>query len=323
MALRVIGAGLARTGTTSLKLALEQLLGGPCYHMFELFAHPDHIPAWHQAARGQHPDWDELLHGYQAAVDLPASAFWQELATASPDALIILSVRDSAEQWWHSASQTVFNPALPSPPPDTPMAGFLDMITEVLRSRLGMTNVTDKDAMISAYERHNDAVRALAPPGRLLEWRPSDGWVPITEAFGLTAQDRPFPKVNTRSEFRVPELGQPVHWPPSPPVHRNPASKAQAAHQDQRTATPHPATTSANDQEGTQPQGTTRTRRLNDKLSFTLKRREHEPIRRRHTGLAAAAHGQWAIRRRGLESRTVREDRGPAAARSGSPGTPG
>lgn len=215
MTLRVIGAGLARTGTTSLKLALEQLLGAPCYHMFEVFAHPAHIPAWHQAARGRLPDWDGLLGGYAAAVDLPASAFWRELAATSPDALIILSVRDSAGQWWDSASHTVFSPSLPVPPPRTPMAGFLDMITCVLGSRLGMTDLADQDAMMSAYERHNHSVRAAAPPGRLLEWRPADGWAPITQALGLPAPDTPFPKANTRSEFRVPELGQPAHLSPA------------------------------------------------------------------------------------------------------------
>jgi hypothetical protein len=217
MTLRVVGAGLARTGTASLKLALEQLLGGPCYHMFELFAHPVHIPVWHQAALGQYPAWDELLAGYRAAVDVPASAFWQQLAAASPDALIVLSVRDSAEQWWDSASQTVFSPSVPVPQPGTPQAAFADMIMEVLRSRLGMDDLSDKAAMISAYERHNQAVRALAPPGQLLEWRPGDGWQPIAAALGLPVPDRPFPKVNTRSQFRFdPKLGQPVHLAATP-----------------------------------------------------------------------------------------------------------
>jgi len=91
------------------------------------------------------------------------------------------------------------------------MAGFLNMINEVLRSRIGVHDLSDQDAMISAYERHNQAVRDLAPPGRLLEWRPGDGWQPIAAALRLPAPDLPFPKVNTRAEFRVPELGQPVH----------------------------------------------------------------------------------------------------------------
>ena len=88
MTLRVVGAGLGRTGTLSLKVALERLLGAPCYHMAEVFGHPEHIPAWHAAARGTLPDWAELLAGYRAVVDWPSVAFWPELSQAFPDALV-------------------------------------------------------------------------------------------------------------------------------------------------------------------------------------------------------------------------------------------
>jgi hypothetical protein len=90
------------------------------------------------------------------------------------------------------------------------MAGFLEMVTEVLRSRLCLTDPADKDTMTAAYERYNQAVRDLGPPGRLLEWRLAEGWRPLADALGLPVPDQPFPKVNTRAEFRVPELGQPV-----------------------------------------------------------------------------------------------------------------
>jgi len=86
MTLRVVGAGLGRTGTNSLKVALEQLLGAPCYHMMEVFTHPEHIPDWHAAARGQMPDWHTLFAGYGAAVDWPAAAFWPEISAAFPGA---------------------------------------------------------------------------------------------------------------------------------------------------------------------------------------------------------------------------------------------
>ncbi len=222
MTLRVVGAGLPRTGTASLKLALEQLLGGPCYHMFEVLAHPAHIALWHQAALDQPPDWDDLFGGYMAAVDFPASAFWPDLAAANPGALIVLSVRDSAQQWWDSASQTVFSPSLTTPPPGTPMAEFTNMINAI-KERLGMSDVTDKDAMIAAYERHNLAVRTLASAGRLIEWRPGDGWQPIAGALGLPVPDLAFPKVNTRAEFHArfiadggPEPGEVVHLAPQP-----------------------------------------------------------------------------------------------------------
>jgi hypothetical protein len=90
------------------------------------------------------------------------------------------------------------------------MAQFTDMITDVVASRLGVTDITDKAAMVSAYQRHNDTVRATAPPGRLLEWRPADGWPPIAAALGLPAPDTPFPRLNTRAEFRERYLSSPA-----------------------------------------------------------------------------------------------------------------
>ena len=213
MTLKVVGAGLARTGTASLKLALEHLLGGPCYHMLEVFANPGHIPVWHRAAHGQLPSWNSFLDGYRAAVDLPASAFWQELAAASPGALILLSVRDTAEQWWDSASQTVFDPSRLSPPAGTPIADFRAMVADIWRQRVAECDLTDKTAMIAGYQRHNDTVRAQAPPRRLLEWRPGDGWAPIAAALRLPVPDSPFPKVNTRAQFRAQASANPLTLP--------------------------------------------------------------------------------------------------------------
>ena len=107
MGLRLVGAGLGRTGTTSLKAALEQLLGGACYHMSEVFGRPDMAEMWLHAVQGDLPDWDVVFADYRAAVDWPAAGFWRELSTAYPDAPVLLSTRD-ADAWWESASQTIF-----------------------------------------------------------------------------------------------------------------------------------------------------------------------------------------------------------------------
>ena len=40
MALKVVGAGFGRTGTLSLKTALERIGFGPCYHMMRSFFAP-------------------------------------------------------------------------------------------------------------------------------------------------------------------------------------------------------------------------------------------------------------------------------------------
>ena len=89
MTLRVVGAGLGRTGTHSQKLALERLLGAPCYHMIETFSRPDDIPVWHRAIDGELPDWEEFLSDYRAAVDWPVCAFWRELSDTFPEALVL------------------------------------------------------------------------------------------------------------------------------------------------------------------------------------------------------------------------------------------
>jgi hypothetical protein len=194
MTLRIVGAGLGRTGTLSLKLALEKLLGAPCYHMMEVFAHPEHVEPWHAAARGDMPDWKALFAGYAAAVDWPAAAFWPEISAAFPDAIVLLSVRDP-ESWWQSASTTIF-------PTSKEQAGtpWHAMVEAMFRSRF-TAELENREACIAAFERHNARVRASVPPQRLLEWKAADGWTPLCNALGLAIPAEAFPKVNTSEEF--------------------------------------------------------------------------------------------------------------------------
>jgi Sulfotransferase domain len=200
MALRVVGAGNGRTGTHSLKVAFERLLGAPCYHMRELFEHhPEHIPAWHAAARGQMPEWDDLFAGYAAAVDWPAAAFWPELMEAYPDALVLLSVRDS-ESWWQSASNTIFPSSREYASRDEAGREWFEMVMAMMTSRF-TPDLENREAAIAAYEAHNQKARDTVPPSRFLEWTPSDGWDPICAALGLPVPDEPFPLTNTREEW--------------------------------------------------------------------------------------------------------------------------
>lgn len=196
--MKVVGAGLGRTGTNSLKLALERLLGEPCYHMIEVFAHPEHVAMWHQAAVGDMPNWDELFAGYGAAVDWPAAAYWKPQSEAYPDALILLSTRDS-ESWWKSCDNTIFQVfrSADEKMPSDWTAMVKEMFNQFAGGRL------DKASAIAAFERHNDTVRATAPPDRLLEWHAGDGWEPICRALGVDVPDEPFPHVNTTAEFRA------------------------------------------------------------------------------------------------------------------------
>lgn len=196
MALRVVGAGLGRTGTNSLKVALERLLGAPCYHMIEVFAHPEHIPVWQAAVQGQMPDWHMLFAGFGAAVDWPAAAFWPELSAAFPDALVLLSVREP-QAWWQSASETIF----PSIRQQTD-SEWHAMVDELFAARF-TTAIDDRDAAIAAFERHNARVRASVPAHRLLEWRAADGWAPLCAALGVPVPNEPFPHTNTRADWQA------------------------------------------------------------------------------------------------------------------------
>jgi len=197
MALRVVGAGVGRTGTTSLKLALERLLGGPCHHMYEMFVDPGEIPRWTAVIEGRPVDWTTMCDGFVGVVDWPGAAFWPELSIANPDALVILSVRD-AESWYRSASNTVFQVYDNAP---AVWSDWFDAMHRLLEERFSC-DFGDPDAMMAAFERHNEAVRRAIPPARLLEWTPSDGWDPICDRLGVGVPAEPFPRTNDTNQWR-------------------------------------------------------------------------------------------------------------------------
>ena len=199
--LRVVGAGLGRTGTNSLQIALAQLLGAPCYHMTEVFGRPDDIPKWHAAVDGTVPDWSALFAGYAAAVDWPTAAFWRELRDVYPEALTLLSTRD-ADAWWTSASETIFQISGREPTDDPVFGPHVRMVTALFDRRF-TPEWRDETAAKAAYLRHNDEVRAAVPSERLLEWHPGDGWEPICAALDLPVPSDPFPHVNSTADFRA------------------------------------------------------------------------------------------------------------------------
>ena len=196
--LRVVGAGVGRTGSHSLKLALEQLLGAPCYHMMEVFGKPDHVAEWTKAVHGEEPDWDLVFDGYAAAVDWPTAAFYGELMQRCPDAVVLLSERTDAEAWWRSASETIFA-AIERVTADAP--DLERMIFDMLATRF-TPDWRDHDASVAAYTRHNAEVRARVPADRLVTWTPGDGWAPLCAALGVPEPAEPFPHVNTTAQFR-------------------------------------------------------------------------------------------------------------------------
>jgi hypothetical protein len=200
-AMRIIGAGLGRTGTHSLKLALERLLGEPCYHMVEVFDHFEHVPTWHAAIRGEQVDWQPVLGDYGATVDWPGVGVWRQLAAAYPDALVLLSTRNDAATWLRSARATILNNEPENKMEDDPsLPGVVQMLRDMF------TNFDpdwrNDEAAMAAYDRHNTAVRREVPSSRLVEWQPGDGWEPLATALGIAVPDEEFPHVNTTAEFR-------------------------------------------------------------------------------------------------------------------------
>lgn len=199
MKLQVVGAGLPRTGTHSLQIALAHLLDGRCYHMRDIPGHPFNLgEGWDRALSGDPTDLDRLLDGYIATVDWPASMFWRELSEANPDALVFLSVRETPEIWWQSVDATILPVARRALEPGWKEGrGLLDLLERFT----GTKEWDNAGTMMAAYERHNAAVRSSAPPGQLLEWRATEGWKPICRALRLPVPEIPFPWTNRRSEW--------------------------------------------------------------------------------------------------------------------------
>jgi hypothetical protein len=203
MQLKVVGAGLGRTGTASLKKALERLIGGPCYHMFEVLEHPESVAVWHAVVRGESEDWDALMGGYTASVDWPASAYWPELSALNPGAIVLLSSRATPEKWWASMEKTIIASLTMDLPPDVEgMALHRAMVLDIFDRRF-TPDWREPEAAMAAYERHNERVRSQVPSERLVDWQPGDGWEPICAALGVAVPSDPFPHENDSEEFHT------------------------------------------------------------------------------------------------------------------------
>lgn len=196
MALRIIGAGLGRTGTMSMKLALEQLGAGRCYHMAELIADFSRLPLWLRAADGA-ADWEAVFDGFAATVDYPGCTYWRELAAFYPDAKVLLTVRDPND-WFDSTQATIFSPPMRARMAGSPLEGFFEKA--VLRD-FG-NRIDDRAFMTAAFERHNAAVRSSVPAQRLLVYEVGEGWPRLCEFLGVAVPDTPFPRVNSREEMQ-------------------------------------------------------------------------------------------------------------------------
>lgn len=202
MALQVIGAGFGRTSTLTLKIALEQLGFGPCYHMMEVFGHPGHAELWEKSARDG-DDWKAALTGYKSSVDWPSCHFWREQMKAWPDAKVILTEREP-HVWYKSMSQTIL-PAMARPiPSDAPpsVAAQMRMGKFIIEEKT-FGGHTDEAHVLDVYRAHNAAVRREVPPDKLLVFDATQGWEPLCRFLGVPVPATPFPKTNSTEEFRT------------------------------------------------------------------------------------------------------------------------
>ncbi len=199
MSIKVIGAGLGRTGTYSLKLALERLGFGPCYHMEEVAKDIGaKVPLWVTAAEGR-PDWKTIFDGYTSTVDWPTASFFRELHAAYPEAKFILTHR-SPVSWAESFGATIQK--LISEPGDAPpeLLAWHAMGRRVIeRAGIGLDH--DHHGLVTGFNRHMAAVREAIPAEQLLVYQVRQGWEPLCAFLGVEMPNEPFPRSNNRSEF--------------------------------------------------------------------------------------------------------------------------
>jgi len=196
MALEVVGTGLGRTGTKSMQTALNMLGFGPCHHMVEVFAHPESMALWVEAAEGR-PDWDRIFEGYRSVVDYPGAAHWRATTAYYPHAKVLHTVRDP-DAWFDSTQATIFAAMGNVQVADGPIGAFLSSFTGPMRERFG-----DRKFMTDHFRRHTDEVKAAIAPERLLVYEVGEGWDRLCAFLGVPIPDEPYPSENSRAEFQA------------------------------------------------------------------------------------------------------------------------
>jgi hypothetical protein len=199
--LSVIGAGFGRTGTKSLKEALEAIGFGPCHHMMEVARNPDQLPYWQAATAGKPVDWQAAFANFRSAVDWPACHYWRELAAIWPDAKIILSVRPE-QKWWDSFCNTIkitmdLRDYLPNPQ----SRAVSTMAHTIIAEQTFHAPLHDRQAALAAFRRRSEEVLKEVPSDRLLVFDAAQGWPPLCRFLGVPVPDIPYPHSNSTDAF--------------------------------------------------------------------------------------------------------------------------
>lgn len=194
MTIRVLGAAFGRTGTDSMREALDMLGFGPCHHMREVNANEEQKRLWRALVRGVAPDWEQLFAGYQSCVDWPSAYYWRELISVYPKAKVILTYR-TPESWWASFEQTILAGMQAST--DAESLGLA-----LVRDKVFGGRPEDRAHAIAVYEANVNAVKATVPPDRLLIHNLGDGWEPLCAHLGVPVPAEAYPSRNSASEFQ-------------------------------------------------------------------------------------------------------------------------
>jgi len=193
MTLKIVGTGFGRTGTDSMRKALNILGVGPTHHMHEMGSKTPAREAWLNLVNGASPDWELLFNGYHACVDWPSAYYWRELVEHYPKSKVLLTMRP-AEAWWKSFEATILKHIQSNDDPD----GFAQLL---IAEQVFNGRAADRDYAIEVYNRNVEDVLSTIPAERLLVHELGDGWEPLCRWLDLPLPDVDYPKGNTTQDF--------------------------------------------------------------------------------------------------------------------------
>jgi len=208
--MKVIGAGLPRTGTLSQKVALEMLGFGPCYHMVNVLTDLPLAERWAEAL-DEPADWDTIFGEHESTVDWPGSFFTRELAEAYPEAKVVLSIRDP-EAWEKSMLDTIWDvlyghslmahisKAREQIDPD--WRAYMDLMRRMWAAQGVFSGAELQPGQLAeAISRYQEQVQRNIPEDQLLVWNVQDGWEPLCRFLEVDVPQAQFPRLNDSKMF--------------------------------------------------------------------------------------------------------------------------
>ncbi len=218
MSLKVIGAGFGRTGTLSLKTALEQLGFGKCHHMEEVIPDRRQVKFWHDISQGKDVDWGEVFQGFESCVDWPSSTFFVELHQRYPDSKVILTIRDP-ERWYESTAETIYPSSIEIPAwlqwPIPHVRKMVEMVNGLIWNGTFDGRFEEREHAINVFQKNIDRAKKVIPPDKLLVFQATDGWEPLCTFLDVPVPQGPYPHVNEAAKLkRMVRIIRIVRWVP-------------------------------------------------------------------------------------------------------------